>query len=353
MELSLLISRLLLAGVFGVAGITKLADIGATRSTIRGFGFPAWFAAPASVVLPATELAVAVLLLPASTAPAAAAGAVGLLAAFLAIVVVSIARGRRPDCHCFGQLRSSTVGWHTVVRNGLLLGVAIFALWGSLDESSPSAWSWLGDLTSAEQVGLLCGAGLLVTAATGAWVVLGLLRQQGRLLLRIETLERDGGRAGSPSVPQLPVATDFSLPDLDGNVVSLALLRARGRPVLLVFTDPECKSCHSLLPEVATWQADLAEGMTVVAITRGDEAANREEAGRAGLAPMLVQEGSEVDAAFGVVATPSAVVVTPTGLIATPVVSGTDAIRGLVAHMASVLSLQSPVLAATGNGHHH
>ncbi|HEX5417878.1 MAG TPA: TlpA disulfide reductase family protein, partial [Chloroflexota bacterium] len=54
-------------------------------------------------------------------------------------------------------------------------------------------------------------------------------------------LQRDGLKAGT-------VAPDFSLPAIDGSTLHLADLR--GRPVLLVFSDPECAPCQALAPHL-------------------------------------------------------------------------------------------------------
>ncbi|HET9214252.1 MAG TPA: hypothetical protein VFN93_05820, partial [Gaiellaceae bacterium] len=83
---------------------------------------------------------------------------------------------------------------------------------------------------------LLCGVVSL------AWLLVQAFRQQGRLLLRIEALER---RAGGPDAPEgdparggLPLATafpPFRLPDLEGEEVGLEDLETR---VFLVHWSP-------------------------------------------------------------------------------------------------------------------
>jgi len=59
MSTSLLIARMLLAGIFAVAGITKLADRSGSRQAIIGFGLPSSIAGPLGLLLPLAELAVA------------------------------------------------------------------------------------------------------------------------------------------------------------------------------------------------------------------------------------------------------------------------------------------------------
>ena len=67
MDAALLIARLLVAAVFILAGVAKLADRQGSRQAIIDFGVPSALAAPLGL-LPLAELAVAATLLPASTA---------------------------------------------------------------------------------------------------------------------------------------------------------------------------------------------------------------------------------------------------------------------------------------------
>src|ERR671913_1629028 len=144
-DAALLIARLVLAGVFTLAGVAKLADLKGSRQAIRDFGVPSAIAAPLGLVLPLGELAVAATLLPASTAWWGALGALGLLSVFVVGISINLARGRTPECHCFGQLHSAPAGWKTLARNGVLAAVAGFVLWaGYKGGAGPSALSWVG-----------------------------------------------------------------------------------------------------------------------------------------------------------------------------------------------------------------
>jgi uncharacterized membrane protein YphA (DoxX/SURF4 family) len=118
-----------LAVVFAAAAWAKLTDFTATRQAARDFGVPAAAASTVAFLVPVAELMVALLLVFGGTAAVLGAiGAVLLLLVFIAAIAVSLAKGRRPDCHCFGRLRSETVSSRTVVRNGLLLGLAALVL---------------------------------------------------------------------------------------------------------------------------------------------------------------------------------------------------------------------------------
>jgi hypothetical protein len=60
---------------------------------------------------------------------------------FVAGISFNLARGRKPDCHCFGQLHSAPVGWTTLLRNGVLAAVAGFILWEGREGAGPGALS--------------------------------------------------------------------------------------------------------------------------------------------------------------------------------------------------------------------
>ena len=121
---TVLLARVLLAAVFAIAGLAKLADLKGSRQALRDFGVPAPLAPVLGTLLPLTELAVALALLPPRTAWWGAVGALVLLLVFVAGICYNLARGRRPSCHCFGQLHSAPVGWFTLTRNLVLAGVA-------------------------------------------------------------------------------------------------------------------------------------------------------------------------------------------------------------------------------------
>src|SRR5690242_15962461 len=120
MDIALLVSRLLLTLVFLVAGLAKLADLSESRKAMVDFGVPAFLVAHLGIGLPLTELTIAIALLPASTAWWGAIGTLALLLIFIAAISYNLARGRKPDCHCFGQIHSEPVGWPTLFRNSLL-----------------------------------------------------------------------------------------------------------------------------------------------------------------------------------------------------------------------------------------
>src|SRR5438067_851297 len=120
MDAALLIARLALSAVFAVSGSAKLADLPGSRRAAADRGLPAALSGPVGTALPFVELILALTLLPAATAWWGALGALGLLGLFTAAIALSLARGRRPDCRCFGQIAAGPIGWRTIARNLVL-----------------------------------------------------------------------------------------------------------------------------------------------------------------------------------------------------------------------------------------
>ena len=339
MPTAILVVRLALAAVFLTAGVSKLADRAAFRETVAAFGVPVRLTRPVAVVVPLAEVAVAAALLPAASARIAAVAALVLLVLFIGAILLTLARGQAPDCRCFGQISNRPISGKTVARNAILVALAASIAFSGRTGTSAGATGWIGNLTAAGWVVVVVGFGLVAAVAVEGWLILNLLRQQGRLLMRIEALET--GRPvpaaarmdAAPAAAGLPVgsaAPAFALPDLDGDLVSLDALRSSGLPVLLLFTDPGCGPCTSLLPEVGRWQADFADALVVAVLSRGDLAVNRRRAADAGVVTVLLQRDHEVAEAYRFVGTPGGVLVDPDGTVASPVVAGADPIRKLV-----------------------
>jgi peroxiredoxin len=311
----LLVARLVLAGVFAGAGVAKLVDRTGSRQAMVDFGLPASLANPLTILLPLAELAVAIALIPTSTALWGAVGALALLLLFIVGISVNLARGRKPDCHCFGQLHSAPAGWKTLARNGALAAVAGFVVWqGWQGDVGPSPIAWLGAL-SATQLGLLAGAVVVLGLLGGQWwFLLHLLRQNGRLLVRVEALEARPAPGGVPQpspngTPQsqpvagLPVGSEapsFNLEGLHGETLTLDSVRSSGKLVMLLFTDPNCGPCNALLPEIGRWQGEHQDKLTIALVSRGDPEENRARAQEHGLQNVVLQEDWEISEAYKV-----------------------------------------------------
>lgn len=324
----LLTSRLLLAAVFAVAALAKLADREGSRQAVAAFGAPRPLAAPLALVLPLAELAVAVLLLPAATAAAGAFGALVLLLLFSAAIALNLVRGREPECHCFGQLHSAPAGTRTLVRTGLLAAVAALTLAGTLAADDPSAVAWVERLDGAETALLAIGTAVLALAAAGTVAFMSLLRSYGRVLVRLERMEEALAAAG---VTVEQSADGLEPGTLAPRFAGLDELLAPRLPALLLFVSADCGPCRALLPEVALWQTEHPDRLTVAVASAGEPEKVRAEAAELGLNRVLVDEGLELYRAFEANGTPSAVLIAADGSIASHLAAGQEAIETLVA----------------------
>jgi methylamine dehydrogenase accessory protein MauD len=347
---ALLIARLLLVGLFAVAGMAKLADRAGSRQAIVDFGLPVRLATPLGILLPLCELAVAAALIPTATAWWGAVGALALLLLFIVGISINLARGHKPDCHCFGQLHSSPAGWKTLARNGTLAAVAGFVVWEGRDGAGPSAVAWLGTLSAVQLVALVMGLVVVGLLAAQWWFLVHLLRQNGRLLMRLEVLEQSvaQGDSAAPSAngvsaSGLAVGTQappFSLSGLYGETLTLEALLSADKPVMLIFTDPNCGPCNALLPEIGRWQEEYAEKLTVALISRGEPEENRTKTSEHSVQHVLLQEDWEMAEAYQVKGTPSALLIMSDGKVGSSVASRVEAMRSLIAH---VVRPQAPI----------
>ena len=163
------------------------------------------------------------------------------------------------------------------------------------------------------------------------WLAFHLLRQNGRLLLRLEAVEQKLGM-NAPVMPGLPVNSSaplFHLTALEGGKATLDTLREAGKALVLVFTEPGCSACDALWPEVAQWQKEYAAHLTVVPVSRGTLDENRAKNAEHAVKNVLLQEDRETANAYLVTATPSAVLIVD-GKVASGVATGGDEIRALV-----------------------
>ena len=116
------LAAVVLGIVLLVAGIAKRADRGWPQDA-AALGTPAW----AIPVLPWFEMLLGAVLVSGLARPAAAALAGVVLIAFTGLVVLNLARGRRPPCACFGASSRRPIGAGSLVRNLVLLALAVIA----------------------------------------------------------------------------------------------------------------------------------------------------------------------------------------------------------------------------------
>jgi len=229
-------------------------------------------------------------------------------------------------------------------------------------------------------------------AALAAWIGFELVRQGGRMLLRLETLEQqlawlqaalapavaipagtsapefdppDANNARAALASMLPAgdgggrsttwpawkrslvdskinrnglaagtpAPGFRLPRVDGG--ELALEAYRGRRVLLVFTDPRCGPCDELAPRLEALSRRTPE-VRVLLVSRGELEVNRAKVAEHGLTfPVGLQRHWEVSRDYALFATPAAYLIDEQGIILTDAAVGVEATLTLLASVAT------------------
>ena len=192
--------------------------------------------------------------------------------------------------------------------------------------------------------------------AVGAWLGYQLVRQNGRILLRLEGIEKQlGPRGGTkPRTPAdspggLPVggaAPDFELPDLAG--VRHKLSEFRGNDLLLIFFNPKCGFYSKMAEDLASLPIDGTNGRPIpLVVTTGDVEENRRLIEQFGIrGPVLLQEQMEVAHQLRAQGTPMGYRIDAQGRIASELTVGAEPLLEL----ASLKASQLHKIEGTGNG---
>ena len=333
MEIVLLIIRLILFGVFAVAGISKLLDPEGAKKAMRDFGTPDEFTDFFAIALPFAEIVFAVCLLFVSMSWVGAAGALLLLTTFIGGMIWQMVQGNAVDCHCFGQIHSEPVGVKSLVRNIIFALMAIVLLFSGRTNQGL-------DLASTT-VGMVQTVLLLFLVTLGV-LLLGYLvkvaTQQNELMRRLGVLEVASGdprevernEAGDPS-DGLPIGAplpDFDIPDLNGRVVHFDHLLSTNKPFLFLFVGAECAPCEMMLPEFAEWEAELSKRLRFVFVSHGNIEVNRQKFGKTDRI-VLVEKDREFAKSVNAKWTPTGLFVDANGNVASHIAAGDIAIRRL------------------------
>ena len=198
--------------------------------------------------------------------------------------------------------------------------------------------------------------GLVAVSQVGLWaVLLQIIQQQGRILLRLDALA-DASRvaddhirsdnllpmvaaAAPAAAPQsLPVGSvigDFQVPDLSGRLVGPA--EWRGQRTLLIHWSTTCGFCELIAPDLARLGPDLERRrVRLVLASYGQAEANRRLAEEYALAcSILLQPQDEPLDAFRQLGTPVAYLLDEDGRVAEPLVVGADQVLELARRVAS------------------
>lgn len=146
-----------------VAAAHKLSNMAAFRSAAAGYEIvPRAAVRPFAVLVVLAELILASALVIPDTGAPAALGAGALLAVYTMAIGVNLVRGRRNiDCGCLGPAGARPLGPGLIVRNTILLGVALAAAL----PVAPRPLLWLDLLTVAAAAAAL---NLLFVASAAA-----------------------------------------------------------------------------------------------------------------------------------------------------------------------------------------
>ncbi|HTW63399.1 MAG TPA: MauE/DoxX family redox-associated membrane protein [Bryobacteraceae bacterium] len=381
LELALLVARLVLSAVFLLAGVAKLSDPKGTNKALRDFGVPRPLTPFLVLALSLVEIAVAVALVPIAFAWYGACGVLALVAIFVIGIVVTLARGRDPECHCFGRLDSSRIGWKTLVRNGVLGALAGWLVSRGPAQIGPSLWQHLAVAGENERRFFIFAAFVMCLLFYRA-----LRPKPARKPESVETewddaaeLEQEeepasvpdeapspelsepqpcAPRATAPAVKRaktlpapevqpltaamkklleagdgLPIGTpapQFALPAVNGERRSLLALRSQGKTICLVFASPHCDPCRALFPHISRWAREYERTFNFVVVGRGAAMENTAKNTGLDLSRVLLQRAFELSNVYGIKSTPAAVLVGADGLIQSQIAVGRNDIRQLV-----------------------
>lgn len=167
--------------------------------------------------------------------------------------------------------------------------------------------------------------------AVGTWLGYQIVRQNGRILLRLDSIERQLRPRTAPKrepsgLPLGSAAPDFELPDLAG--ISHKLSDYRGQHVLLMFFNPACGFCTKMADDLAALSATGHETLAVpLVVSTGDLDTNRTLVKQHGIrCDFLRQKQMEVASQYRAQGTPMGYRIDPDGLIASELLVGAEAL---------------------------
>lgn len=302
---AVIVAPLLVAATFMVSGAAKLGDDDLVvragwsalrvpnRLNTRGLRR----AHPWVEVL----LGIALVAAPDGAAVAAAAAAVGLCAVYLAVVARAAADPEPVRCACFGTRNPILVTARVVVRNAVLLGLAVVALASAIDAGAP--------LTALRDAPAATWWWLLAVAVVGVTV-------------RLFAPPPVGTTPGTAAGVGPAVAADAR------GVRHRLLERSGGRAQLLLFLSTTCVSCVDVGAKVPAWQARVPGVRVRIVVTTPPDALR---GARPEWTPFaLYDDAGDAAEVLGVLRTPAAVLLGPDATVVGGPVVGQAAIEDLV-----------------------
>lgn len=336
---------LLAGGVLLASGGLKLRDRAAFARAVDGFSVLPASVRRAARVLPAAEVALGVLLLVSSgwLLVTTLWVAIALLLALTVLVGVTLARGERPTCQCFGAAGAEPISGWTLARN-----VALVLLFTALGAGLAPEAGLVRALAAADD-DTRSGVALL---ALGTLAVVVLWVRQDRLLAATgaDATGVAGALAQPPSLSEQQIPP-LSLTSPAGEPVQLREM-ADAKAQLLVYVSPTCSTCHQLAPLVSDWQELLGAELDVRLVSIGGRAET------ATAYPHQVDrmwfDEDEGYGRLGIPGTPSALLLGTNGTVAAGPAAGVPAIQELLATVVQALGVNLMTGAAQqSHGHEH
>jgi uncharacterized membrane protein YphA (DoxX/SURF4 family) len=126
-SVAVLVVRVLLGGIFLVAGVSKLGHAAEFAQQIAAFRLlPQPVIAPMALLLPFLEILLGGYLVIGLFARAAAWIAALLLLVFDAAIASAVVRGMTLNCGCFGTHDTTVTTWAEVARDAVFVVLAVF-----------------------------------------------------------------------------------------------------------------------------------------------------------------------------------------------------------------------------------
>ncbi len=117
---------LVLGIAFLAAGAAKIAAGPLWAQQAQAIGAPQ----VAVAVVPPLEIVIGALLCTRVAPAIVAVIALVVLTLFTALILIRLAQGKRPPCACFGSWSARPLGWRHLLRNGVLIALAVVVLIG-------------------------------------------------------------------------------------------------------------------------------------------------------------------------------------------------------------------------------
>lgn len=126
MDELVLACRFALATTFFLAGLSKISNRQAFAQVVSRYNIlPERYSNAVAIWLPRFEILSAVLLGVGVLMPLVAAALLVALVVFTGAVIFNLVRGQSMDCGCFGSTAGRTITWFSVLRNLVLISIAV------------------------------------------------------------------------------------------------------------------------------------------------------------------------------------------------------------------------------------